>query len=101
MKIKNKEWIEEMSITEMMKELNIKVKKTHKENKELIGLVCFLRKQFDDAVIYRNGIVEEFDFEKPKMKRSFDIMMQVRHDREMARREKEEAARPFREDLVR
>lgn len=80
--------IEEMKISELMKELSKRVKETDKKNKELTKLVCFLRREFDYAVKQKNGIIEEFDFESKNMQRAFDIMMGVEHDREMAKRER-------------
>ena len=35
--------------------------------------------------------MEQFDFENKNMKKAFDIMMQVEHDREMAKRARAEA----------
>lgn len=83
--------IEEMKISELMKELSKRVKETDKKNKELTKLVCWLRREFDYAVKQKNGIIEEFDFESKNMQRAFDIMMEIEHDREMAKRARAEA----------
>ena len=82
---------EKENVTNLAKALVKMVVEIDKRNRELTKLVCYLRREFDYAVKQKNGIIEEFDFENKNMKKAFDIMMQVEHDREMAKRARAEA----------
>ena len=74
---KNKQIIEEAN------DLAKGVKMIVKQNKELIDLVCFMRKMLDDCMITKNGMTEQIDFSNKKLDRAFNIMMEVQHEKDI------------------
>ena len=83
--------LEEVKMNELVKELSKRFKENEKKNKGLTKLVCYLRREFDYAVKMKDGMTEEFDLTNKNMVKAYDIMMEVEHDREMARRDREQA----------
>ena len=79
---KNKKMIEEAN------DLAKGVKRIVKENKELIDLVCYMRKMLDDCVISKNGITESIDWSSKKLEKAFNIMMEVEHEKDMIKEAK-------------
>lgn len=74
---KNKQIIEEAN------DLAKGVKMIVKQNKELIDLVCFMRKMLDDCMINKNGMTEQIDFSNKKLDRAFTIMMEEQHEKDI------------------
>ena len=65
------------------------VKSLVKDNKELIDLVCYMRKLLDNCLLQTNdGDLVEMTNDDKKLSRAFEIMMLVQHEKDLAKEKK-------------
>ena len=68
------------------------VKEEAKRSKELLQLVCHLRALLDKCT-YGNG--DQIDFSHKKLVRADDLMMEVQHEKDLAKEAKAQARTPM------
>lgn len=72
------------------------VKSLVKDNKELLDLVCYMRKLLDECLHEnKEGDLVELTNEDKKLSRAFEIMMLVQHEKDLEKERKEQLKEHF------
>ena len=56
-----------------------------KEHRELLSLVCYMRKMLDNCL---TNDMEPIDYSEPKLLRAFEVMMREQHELDLIKEEK-------------